>query len=77
MAINPLELLKFRERYSLFKKDHPKVGSFVSAVSRDVRPGTILEMKVRTPEGEEKVTNIRLNENDIETLHMLHSLRKK
>ncbi len=76
MAINPMELFKLRERYHLFKKDHPKVGSFISAVSKDVRPGTVLELKVRTPEGEEKVTNIRLNENDIETLRMLHSIKK-
>ena len=33
-------------------------------------PGSIMEMKVTTPEGWEYITNIRLTQDDVETLRM-------
>ena len=77
MEINPMELLKLKDRLNLFRKDHPRVGSFMSAVREDMRPGAVLELKVTSPEGKELVTNIKMNENDIETLRLLANLRGK
>lgn len=77
MAINPMELLKLKDRLNMFRKDHPRVGGFMTAVREDMRPGAVLELKVTSPEGKELVTNIKLNENDIETLRLLANLRGK
>ena len=77
MAIKPMEILKLKDHLKLFRKDHPRVGSFMSAVREDMRPGAVLELKVTSPEGKELVTNIKMNENDIETLRLLANLRGK
>ena len=72
MAFNPMMLLKFRERLTLFNQDHPKVLPFLNMVKdRALDEGTIYELKVTTTDGQEYVTNIKLNQNDLESIRML------
>ena len=72
MAINPMALMKMKERFKLFNADHPKVRPFFRTLhDRALTEGTILELKATTPDGQEYVSNIRLNANDIETLRIL------
>ena len=72
MAINPMVLLKMKERMAIFQQDHPKVGPFFSMLkSRAMIEGAIYELKVTSPDGKEYVSNIRLTANDIETIRML------
>ena len=72
MAINPLALMKMKDRLHLFRQKHPKVGPFFSMLrEKAVSEGSVVELKVTTPDGEEYVTNIRLTANDVETIHML------
>ncbi len=74
MAFNPMMLLKFRERLTLFNRDHPKVLPFLNMVKdRALDEGTIYELKVTTTDGQEYVTNIKLNQNDLESIRMLIS----
>ena len=74
MAINPFEMLKYRERLDKFNEDHPRVRPFLAAVANTALvEGTVLEMKATRPDGQELVTNIRLSADDIETLRMLHN----
>lgn len=77
MAINPMEMMKMKQRLELFNSAHPRVAPFFQAVRGDLREGTVVELKVTTPEGEEKVTNIRLNSDDVETLGMVSQLNGK
>ncbi len=77
MAMNPIALLKMKERLGTFNQDHPKVRQFFHKIKEEGLPvGSILELKVTHPDGREEITNIRLTENDIETLRMLSSLGK-
>lgn len=77
MAVNPMALLKLKERYRLFMQQHPKMGPFVSKIMREgMREGSVLEIRVRTPEGQEYVSNIRLTADDLETISMLSGLKK-
>ena len=72
MAINPMALMKMKERLKQFNADHPKVAPFFRVLHNEaIKEGSILELKVTTPEGKDYVSNIRLNANDIETLRML------
>ena len=72
MAINPLMLLKAKERLAVFQKDHPKVLPFFSMIKdRTLEEGTVYELKATTPDGHSYVTNIRLTQNDLETIQML------
>ncbi|MBO7711668.1 MAG: hypothetical protein J6S83_14460 [Lachnospiraceae bacterium] len=76
MAVNPMAMLKYKERIDQFNADHPKVRPFLAAVTGTaMQEGTVLEIRATTPDGRELVTNIRLNANDIETLRMLHNER--
>ena len=72
MAINPLALMKMKERMHIFQQEHPKVGPFFSMLrEKAVSEGSVVELTVTTPEEEEYVTNIRLTANDVETIHIL------
>lgn len=77
MAVNPMELLKLRERLGLFNSEHPRVMPFFQAVREDMREGAVLELKVTSPEGKEMLTNIRLNDEDVRTLEMLRGIGKQ
>lgn len=76
MAVNPMALLKMKDRLGVFNQDHPRVRAFFHKIKEEGLPeGSILELKITRPDGKEEVTNIRLTERDIETLRMISSLR--
>ena len=72
MAINPLMLLKMKNRLNIFQKDHPRVFPFFNMIKdHALEEGTVYELKVTTPDGQTYVTNIILNENDLESIRMM------
>lgn len=72
MAINPAALLRMKERMRIFKADHPKVGPFFQMLrERALMEGTVFELKVTTPDGQEYISNIKLTPDDIETIRLL------
>ena len=76
MAMNPKQLMQLAERWRIFNDQHPKVIDFVRDVGRNsVQPGVILELRVTNNEGRTTVTNIRLTEEDVETINILKSLK--
>ncbi len=69
MAINPMALLKMKDRLAAFHQDHPKIRPFFHTLNeKALIPGTIMEMKATTPDGKVYTANFRLTENDIETI---------
>ncbi len=76
MAINPMELMKMKGRLDLFSQQHPRFPLFLKDMGeKALIPGTILEIKVTTPDGRDYITNIRLTEDDIETVNMAKNIR--
>ena len=76
MAVNPMALLKLKDRFTIFSSQHPKVPLFFQRISeKGLEPGMILELKVTDNEGNDYVTNMRLTPDDIETLKILRSIR--
>lgn len=74
--MNPKMLLQLKEHWSRFQMDHPKVVPFFHAVGEQALvEGSVFDIKVTTPDGRVLESNIRLNQNDIETLGML--MKKK
>lgn len=72
MALNPLTLLKMKDRLKVFNQEHPRVRQFFHKIKEEGLPeGSVLEMKVTLPDGREQVTNIRMTEQDVETIRML------
>lgn len=70
--VNPAKLLKMKSMWDTFKKNHPKFPYFIQAVSREgLREGTIIEISVKTTDGKELASNLRLTESDIQLLYEL------
>ena len=74
MALNPMKLMKLKERIGLFKTEHQKALPFMRRI-RDtaLEEGTILELSAVKPDGTKVTGNICLTANDVETFRMLLS----
>ena len=71
MAMNPIAMMQAAGRIKIFQEQHPKAIAFIQSVSAgDLREGSIIELKVTTPEGKESVSNIKLTKDDIETFNL-------
>ena len=76
MSMNPMQLLQLAERLRIFRSQHPKVLEFMHDVVRnDLQPGVVMELRVTDNDGRTSVTNIRLTEEDVETIGILKELR--
>ena len=75
--MNPMDVMQLGSRLQTFNQQHPKFGMFLREAGRDaMREGSVLEMKVTSPEGQEYVTNIKLTAEDVETINIIRSLRE-
>ena len=71
MAMNPIAMMQAAGRIKIFQEQHPKAIAFIQSISAgDLREGSIIELKVTTPEGKESVSNIKLTREDIETFNL-------
>ena len=61
MAMNPMQLMQLDLRHDV--------------VRNDLQPGVVMELRVTDNDGKTSVTNIRLTEEDIETIGILKELR--
>ncbi len=69
--MNPMDMMQMGSRLQIFNQQHPKFGAFLREAGQDaMREGSVLEMRVTSPEGKEYVTNIRLTAEDVETMNM-------
>ena len=60
-------LLKFKGAWDTFTQNHPKFVPFMQAVGREaIEDGTIIEVKVTSPEGKEYNTNMKITQNDLD-----------
>ena len=76
MAKNPLQFMQLAERLKIFRDQHPRVLDFIQAVGRNnLQPGVILELRVTDLDGKVSVPNMRLTEEDIETIGIIKNLK--
>ena len=72
MGLNVMALPKMKKRLELFREQHAKFLPCLKKIRKEAFvPGTVLEIKATSPDGKEIVSNIRLTEDDIETVNML------
>ena len=73
--INPLDFFKVKAGLGKLGEEHPKLFPCMKAVSAaGAREGTIVEMKVTTPEGQVLESNMKLTANDIELFRMIREI---
>lgn len=76
MAKNPMQFMQLAERLKIFREQHPRVLDFIQAVGRNnLQPGVILELRVTDLDGKVSVTNMRLTEEDVETIGIIKNLK--
>ena len=72
---NPMMLLKMKQAWETFTRNHPKFPLFWKTVyNTALKEGTILEFKVTTPEGKELTSNMRICQDDLELLKQIREI---
>ena len=75
MAINPMMMVQLRVSWERFVQNHPKFPKFCKAAYHNgLTVGTVIEFKVKTPEGKEISSNLKLTEADMELVGQLKEL---
>jgi hypothetical protein len=75
MAVNPLQIMKLKTQLNDFRKRHPGFTRFIMAIRRKGLPeGSVLDVKITTPDGEKMTTNFRVEAEDIEFVSMISEL---
>ena len=66
--MNPLALMKLKPLLKAFKENHPKFLMFVRKALKETDEGRIVEVKIKTADGKEFFTNIKINQQDMELI---------
>ena len=75
MNINPMAIMALQQKFNTFKQEHPRVLPFFHAIKdNSMELGTIIDMKVTTPDGVEKQCNIKITQNDIDTFQAIMNI---
>ena len=78
MAINPMQIVKLKDKLNGFRKRHPGFYGFIKAIrKKGVPEGSVLDVKITTPEGETMTTNFRVSPEDLEFFGMISDLGGK
>ncbi|MBE5961938.1 MAG: hypothetical protein E7256_11270 [Lachnospiraceae bacterium] len=75
--LNPTKLFKIKGAWDRFVQNHPKFPMFLQAINRGaIREGSIVEIKVTTPEGKEISSNVKVTASDIELFQEISEMAK-
>ena len=73
--MNPMMLLQIKEKIDIFREQHPKMRSFIHVIKdKAIAVGSVIEIKVTSPDGQEYVSNIKVTENDVELIRIITEL---
>ena len=76
--INPAKLLKMKGAWDKFSFNHPKFEPFVKAVQKNaLQEGTIIEINIKTGEGQSISTNLKLTSDDLDLFRDMSDLMSK
>lgn len=75
--MNPASIMKIMSAKNRFTENHPKFVAFLSAVfGKGIEEGTIIELRVTKPGQETMMTNIKVQQSDLELLQELKELMR-
>ncbi len=70
------DMFRAMQAWNTFRKNHPKFPAFLDAVRREgIHEGTVVDLKITTPDGKALETNFRVTESDLELFEMLKGIR--
>ena len=69
-------VMKIKSAWDTFIRNHPKFMPFMQAVGREaIGDGTIIEIKVTSPEGKEFNTNMKLTQSDLDLFAQIRNMQ--
>lgn len=75
--MNIMNLMQLKESWAVFKNNHPKFPMFLKAASeRCLQEGSVVEIRVTSPEGKTLTTNLKLKASDLELFEQLNTSLK-
>ena len=75
--MNPASIMKIMSAKKQFTDNHPRFAAFLSAVfGKGIEEGTIIELKETKPGQEAMVTNIKVQQSDLELLQELKEMMR-
>lgn len=75
---HPNMILQRKNMWDRFQANHPKFPRFLRVVGTEcIQEGTIIEISVTKPNGENITSNLRLNETDMEMIAALRELARQ
>lgn len=73
--INPMKLIQLKPMWGKFQKNHPKFRQFFSAAAKvGVKEGSVISISIKTTDGKELSTNVKLTEEDMEMIHTISEM---
>lgn len=73
--MNPAALFRLKGAWQSFTQNHPKFPLFLQAVQNTpMQAGTVIDLKITTPEGKTMQTNVRLTASDLELIASLRDM---
>lgn len=73
--MNPANSIKLLAEFQRFSADHPRAVAFLQSLAQSgIREGSVIEMKVVDPSGEEKICNFRVLDKDVAMVELLKEL---
>ncbi|WP_051685574.1 hypothetical protein [Clostridium sp. KNHs205] len=73
--LNPMKLMKLKKAWETFTGNHPKFPKFIEAIqNKGLQEGTVIEIIVTTPAGENIGSNVKLTASDMALLSELKDL---
>ncbi|MBO5239022.1 MAG: hypothetical protein J6B50_09635 [Lachnospiraceae bacterium] len=72
---NPVALFKIKGMWEQFVQNHPKFPMFLNALkSSGMGEGSIIEIQITQPDGQQLKTNLKLTQSDLELVEQLKGL---
>lgn len=72
--MNPMNVFKLKGLLDRFKDNHPKVPLFFKAAAGTVQEGSVIEIKIISPDNKTIITNFKVNSEDIALVNELKDL---
>jgi len=68
-------IMKMKSAWDTFTNNHHKFMPFLQAVGREaIGDGTVIEVSVKSPDGKEYNTNMRLTQSDLELFEKMRTM---
>ena len=75
MALNPMMMIQLKTSWDRFVKNHPKFPKFWKAACKNgLAEGTVIDIKVTSPDGTEISSNIKVTGDDMELIRQVSDI---